>query len=148
MVFDTLFGQDSLYRTSPQMLEGVLVEGDGKRWTLTLRKGLKFHDGEPVLARDCVASVRRWGQRHPFGQELMRSTDELSTADDRTIVYQKGAYVLFRLRELLGDRPFWAGIRHYTRRYFGKSVTSRDFQTAMEESSGRSLSEFFAEWVY
>ena len=61
MVFDTLFGQDSLYRTSPQMLEGVLVEGDGKRWTLTLRKGLKFHDGEPVLAR----ALRR--QRSPLG---------------------------------------------------------------------------------
>jgi peptide/nickel transport system substrate-binding protein len=88
MVFDTLFGQDSLYRTSPQMLEGVLVEGDGKRWTLTLRKGLKFHDGEPVLARDCVASVRRWGQRHTLGQALMRWTDELSAADDRTIVFR------------------------------------------------------------
>jgi aminopeptidase N len=73
---------------------------------------------------------------------------ERPTADDRTIVYQKGAYVLFRLRELLGDRLFWDGIRHYTRRYFGKSVTSKDFQTAMEESSGRNLSEFFARWVY
>jgi len=70
------------------------------------------------------------------------------TADDRTIVYQKGAYVLHRLRETLGNDAFWTGIRHYTRTYFGKSVTSRDFQAAMEASSGRSLSEFFAEWVY
>ena len=56
--------------------------------------------------------------------------------------------MLFRLRELLGDRLFWGGIRYYTRLYFGKSVTSKDFQTAMEKSSGRNLSEFFAEWVY
>src|SRR5262245_11892579 len=57
LVFDTLFGQDGRFQPSPQMVEGALVEDDGKRWTLTLRPGLKFHDGEPVLARDCVASV-------------------------------------------------------------------------------------------
>jgi aminopeptidase N len=73
---------------------------------------------------------------------------ERPTADDRAIVYQKGAYVLHRLRETLGDDAFWTGIRHYTRTYFGKSVTSTDFQAAMEASSGRSLSAFFAEWVY
>jgi ABC-type transport system substrate-binding protein len=42
------------------MVDGVLVEEDGRRWTLTLREGLRWHDGEPVLARDCVASIRRW----------------------------------------------------------------------------------------
>ena len=41
-VFDTLFGMDSNHTVSPQMVEGVLVEDDGKRWTLTLREGLLF----------------------------------------------------------------------------------------------------------
>jgi aminopeptidase N len=70
------------------------------------------------------------------------------TADDRTLVYQKGAYVLHRLRETMGERAFWEGVRHYTRTYFGRSVTTGDFQQAMEQSSGRDLSAFFAEWVY
>jgi aminopeptidase N len=70
------------------------------------------------------------------------------TADDRTIVYQKGAVVLYELREALGDRPFWDGIRLYTRRHAGKSVTTEDFQRAMEQSAGRSLADFFAKWVY
>jgi aminopeptidase N len=70
------------------------------------------------------------------------------TSEDRTLVYDKGAYVLHLLREELGERAFWAGLRGYTRKYFGKSVTTADFQKAMEQSSGRDLSGFFAKWVY
>ncbi|HYJ45580.1 MAG TPA: M1 family aminopeptidase, partial [Pyrinomonadaceae bacterium] len=70
------------------------------------------------------------------------------TGEDRTLVYRKGAYVLHLLREEMGERDFWAGIRLYTRTYFGKSVTTADFQAAMERVSGRSLKGFFAKWVY
>jgi peptide/nickel transport system substrate-binding protein len=70
------------------MVAGHVVENDGKTWKLTLREGLLFHDGERVLARDCVASVRRWGARDAFGQALMARTDELSAPDDRTIVFR------------------------------------------------------------
>jgi len=70
------------------------------------------------------------------------------TAEDRTLVYHKGAYVLYLLREELGEQSFWAGIRLYTRRYFGQSVTTPDFQAAMEQASGKNLTEFFAKWVY
>ena len=88
MVFDTLFGMDSQYKPSPQMLAGFKTEEDGKLWTLGLRSGLKFHDGEPVRAQDCVASINRWGKRDAFGQALMAATDELSAKDDRTIVFR------------------------------------------------------------
>ena len=60
------------------MLEGHVVENDGKLWKLTLRDGLLWHDGEPVLARDCVASIKRWAARDAFGGALMAATDELS----------------------------------------------------------------------
>ena len=85
MVFDTLYGQDSRYQASPQMVAGHVIEADGRLWQLTLRDGLKWHDGEKVLARDCVASVQRWGKRDAFGQALLAATDELSAPDDRTI---------------------------------------------------------------
>jgi len=88
MVFDTLFGLDSKYQPQPQMVGGVSTEADGRLWRLTLRDGLKFHDGEKVLARDCVASIQRWGKRDPFGQALLAATDELSAADDRTMVFR------------------------------------------------------------
>ncbi len=88
MVFDTLYGQDSRYRASPQMVAGHVVASDGKTWTLTLRDGLKFHDGTPVLARDCVASIQRWGKRDAFGQALLAATDELSAPDDKTLRFR------------------------------------------------------------
>ena len=88
MVFDTLFGMDSAYQIQPQMLDGFTVEDDGKRWKLTLRDGLFWHDGEKVLARDCVASIRRWAVRDGIGSLLMARTDELAALDDRTIQFR------------------------------------------------------------
>jgi len=70
------------------------------------------------------------------------------TREDRTLVYDKGSYVLHVLREELGEHDFWEGIRQYTRTYFGKSVTTPDFQKAMEQASGKDLTDFFAKWVY
>jgi peptide/nickel transport system substrate-binding protein len=93
MVFDTLFGMDSQLRPQPQMAMGAATEDAGRTWRIALRDGLVFHDGERVLARDCAASIRRWGARDPFGQALLAATDEIAAPDDRTI--------LFRLR-----RPF------------------------------------------
>jgi peptide/nickel transport system substrate-binding protein len=97
MIFDTLYGIDNAYRAQPQMVEGHTTEDDGKLWKLTLRDGLKWHDGETVLARDCVASIQRWGKRDPYGQALMAYTDELSAGDDKTIV--------FRLKKPFGLLP-------------------------------------------
>ena len=88
MVWDTLYGIDENYQAQPQMLEGHLVEQDGKQWTLTLRPGLRFHDGEPVLARDVIASLQRWRLADAFGQALFAVTDELSEVDDRTIRFR------------------------------------------------------------
>ena len=70
------------------------------------------------------------------------------TPEDRSLVYNKGAYVLHLLREEMGERDFWSGVRLYTRRYFGKSVVTADFQRAMEQASKKSLNAFFGTWVY
>lgn len=87
-VFDTLYGLDETYTPRPQMVAGHTVDADERLWLLTLRDGLAFHDGTPVLARDAVASIRRWGVRDPYGQALMEATDELSAPDDRTIRFR------------------------------------------------------------
>ncbi len=88
MVFDTLYGTDANFQAQPQMVAGHTVENDGKLWTLTLRPGLMWHDGTPVLARDCAASIRRWAKRDAMGDALMAATDELSTPDDKTLVFR------------------------------------------------------------
>lgn len=88
MVFDTLFGMDSNYQMQPQMLQSYSVEDNGLRWKLTLRDGLMWHDGEKVLAKDCVASVRRWGARDGIGSLLMARTAELNALDDKTFEFR------------------------------------------------------------
>ncbi len=88
MVFDTLFGVDEQGTVQPQMLSGYTTEPDGLTWTLTLRPGLMFHDGTPVLARDCVASIKRWWVADAFGQALAAATNDLAAADDTTIRFR------------------------------------------------------------
>ncbi len=88
LVFDTLFGQDAAFKPSPQMAAGASAEADGKTWTIKLRPGLMFHDNTPVLGRDCVASLQRWGKRDAFGQALMAATDEISAPDDSSIRFR------------------------------------------------------------
>ena len=70
------------------MVEGHQVEEDGLIWTLTLRDGLRFHDKEPVLARDVVASIRRFAARIGLANALMAATEELSAPDDRTVRFR------------------------------------------------------------
>jgi len=84
-VFDTLYGQDLDSKPQPQMAEGHEVSADNKTWRIKLRDGLQFHDGSPVLAKDCVQSIKRWTQRDPYGQLLGRVVESYGTPDDRTI---------------------------------------------------------------
>jgi peptide/nickel transport system substrate-binding protein len=88
MIFDQLYGLDGAFRPQPQMAEGhELSEGD-RRVAIRLRQGLRFHDGEPVRARDCVASIRRWAARDQLGQTIMAVTEELSAPSDSEIVFR------------------------------------------------------------
>jgi peptide/nickel transport system substrate-binding protein len=82
MIYDTLFGLGADYRPRPQMAAGHDVTDNGLRWTVTLRPGLRFHDGEPVRAADCVASIRRWAKRDVLGQRLDALLDEIRAVDD------------------------------------------------------------------
>jgi peptide/nickel transport system substrate-binding protein len=104
LVFDTLFGLDNNYRPQPQMAAGATTEDGGKTWRITLRPELMFHDGTKVLARDCAASIKRWGARDGFGQALMAATDEISAPDDSTILFRlKAPFPL--LPDALGKTP-------------------------------------------
>jgi aminopeptidase N len=70
------------------------------------------------------------------------------TREDRILVYDKGAYVMHLLREQMGEQRFWNGMRLFTRRHWGKSVVTADFEATMEEANGSKLDQFFAKWVY
>ena len=88
MVHDMLFGLDSNFEPRPQMAEGIAFEDGDRTATVTLRADLRFHDNERVLARDAVASLRRWMKRSPMGQYLETQTDELTAVDDRRLRFR------------------------------------------------------------
>ena len=69
MVYDTLLATDADFKVQPQMADWK-VSDDKLTYTFTLRDGLKWHDGAPVTAEDCVASLKRWGKVDSMGQKL------------------------------------------------------------------------------
>src|SRR4030081_2609276 len=77
MIYDTLFATDVEGEIRPQMLEKYDVSGDKLTSTMTLRDGLLGHDGKPVTAEDCVASIKRWAAKDSMAQKMMGFVKEL-----------------------------------------------------------------------
>ena len=83
-VFDTLFSQDAAGTIRPQMLDRHEVSADGLTWRFTLRDGLLFHDGAPVTAADCVASLQRWAGKDSLGRMLLAAGARFEAAGPAT----------------------------------------------------------------
>lgn len=86
-VYDTLYAANAKLEPKPQMASGHEVERDGRLWRIKLREGLFFHDGEPVRAVDCIASLQRWAKRDSFGQILADRVEKWVAVDDRTMEF-------------------------------------------------------------
>jgi peptide/nickel transport system substrate-binding protein len=89
LIWDMLMGVDDQLQPKPQMVEAFENSSDFKTWTFKLRPGLKFHDGEPVLSKDVVASMKRWMVRDAsMGGPIKKRTDALETVDDNTFRFR------------------------------------------------------------
>lgn len=88
LVFDTLLGRDASGTIRPQMAEEWSLSPDGLLLQFRLRPGLLFHDGEPVRAADCIASIRRWAARDPAGRRLMTAADSLEAQTDLLFAFR------------------------------------------------------------
>jgi peptide/nickel transport system substrate-binding protein len=84
LVFDTLLALDKDFKPQPQMVDRWTEGPDQLKYNFTLRDGLKWHDGQPVRAADCVASIERWGKRDLFGQKLLEAVGAIKAVDDKT----------------------------------------------------------------
>src|SRR5439155_6117502 len=81
---DTLFAIDQKFQVQPQMAESWQLSEDGLLATIKLREGLAWHDGKPVTAEDCIASLKRWQGRDSMGQKLADFLKEYKVVDERT----------------------------------------------------------------
>ncbi len=129
MIYDTLFALDGNLQIKPQMVDTWTVSPDKLTWTFTLRDGLEWHDGKPVTAEDCVASIKRWGAKDSMGQKLMGVVADLSAPDAKTIkMVLKEPYglVLESLGKSSSNAPYM----------MPKSVASTDPNTQITDSTG------------
>src|ERR1700761_4081333 len=118
MIYDTLLAEDSNFKIQPQMADWK-VSDDKLTYTFTLRDGLKWHDGTPVTAEDCVESLKRWGKADNMGQKLMDFTASIEATDAKTItlklkepyglvlesIGKPSSYVPFMMPKRLAETP-------------------------------------------
>ncbi len=109
LVWDTLFALDAQNRPQPQMVESWTVSDDRLRYEFTLRPGLTWHDGSPVRAADCAASIRRWGAKDGMGRALMAVTASVEPVDARTFrltLKRPVGFVIDALGKIDSNVPF------------------------------------------
>jgi len=109
MVWDTLFALNEKLEPQPQMVDSWKVSSNGLTYTFTLREGLRWSDGKPVTAEDCVASIQRWGKRDGMGQKLMDVVKGLHVVNARTFrmeLKERYGLVLDSLGKLSSNVPF------------------------------------------
>src|SRR5260370_33182064 len=91
------------------MVDRWTASDDKLTYSFVLRDGLKWHDGQPVRAADCIASVQRWGRRDTLGQKLMEAVAEMQAVDDKTFAIKfKSPFPLIfdSLGKLSSNVPF------------------------------------------
>lgn len=109
LVFDTLFALDAKGKPQPQMVDRFSQSADGKQWSFTLRPGLKFHDGQPVTAADCIASLERWSTKDSYGRAMVTAGARWQAVDDRTFtlsLQEPFGLVLEALSKVSSFAPF------------------------------------------
>jgi peptide/nickel transport system substrate-binding protein len=88
LIYDMLFSIDAAFKPQPQMVDTWTVSDDKLTYTFKLRDGLAWHDGTPVTAADCVASIRRWAARDGGGQVMLAQTRAMSVKDPKTFTIE------------------------------------------------------------
>ncbi|MFP4233324.1 MAG: ABC transporter substrate-binding protein [Nitriliruptoraceae bacterium] len=87
-VYETLFTSDARHRPVPLLAAEHHVSDDDLVHTITLRPGIRFHDGTPLTATDVIASLERWGQLSGLGAALLDAVEALSAPDPLTVRLQ------------------------------------------------------------
>jgi peptide/nickel transport system substrate-binding protein len=85
-VYETLYTLDKNLQPIPFLAEGHTVSDNGRRYAITLRKGVKFHNGKEMTAADVVPSLQRWGKMSTPGKALWKTVEAVEAKDPYTIV--------------------------------------------------------------
>lgn len=166
----TIFYYDKVVDLQTSYLEGLLAHEIAHQWfgnsateanwsDLWLSEGFATYFSTlylgHVYGRDTLNSllnthkgyILKYTAQRPGGVVIDTTTHDLMALLNPN-PYNKGEWVLHMLRYELGDKAFWKGIRTYYSRFKFGNAQTRDFQAVMEAVSGRSLTQFFDQWLY
>src|SRR5256884_1306756 len=129
MVYDTLFATDAKGEIRPQMVDKYDVSKDRLTYTITLRDGLVWHDGKPVTAEDCVASIKRWSPKDSMGQKMLTFVKDMQVVNAKTfkiVLNEPTGLVLGALGKPSSNVPFM----------MPKRVADTDPNTQISDTTG------------
>ncbi|SEG82242.1 peptide/nickel transport system substrate-binding protein [Nonomuraea solani] len=105
-VWEPLVTVDDRLRPVPALATSWAVADEGRRWTFTLREGVKFSDGTPLTAEAVVANIQRFLRIAPRQSAFFSLDAGMEAAygkvDD---VRAEGGEVVFVLKEAVADLP-------------------------------------------
>jgi peptide/nickel transport system substrate-binding protein len=85
-IFEPLYAVDRDYVASPMLAADLpRVNSDGLTYTIPLRAGVKFHNGQVMTADDVIASLQRWSKVANSGKLMFASVDSLEKTGDSQI---------------------------------------------------------------
>jgi len=135
MVYDTLFALNAKLEAKPQMVDRHTVSADGLTYTFTLRPGLKWHDGTPVTAADCVQSLKRWMSKDSRGLLLNGFTASIAADDATTFTW--------KLKEPFGQLPqSLAKIASYSAYMMPERIAKTPASTQITDATGSGAYRF------
>jgi peptide/nickel transport system substrate-binding protein len=85
-VYEGLFTRNNAQAPKLMLLEKYEPSSDGKKATMTLRKGVLFHNDKEVTSADVEASLNRWADIAPRGKQIFGSVESMQVTDQYTVV--------------------------------------------------------------
>jgi peptide/nickel transport system substrate-binding protein len=85
-IYDSLLNMDVNGNYYPLVAESWDVTADGKEYTFHIRKGITFHDGSPLTAKDVVYSAMKM-KNSPFKVRVSKLFDSAEAVDDYTMKF-------------------------------------------------------------
>ena len=101
-MYEGLFTYDKSFTPIPMLAESYTASDAGRRYTIALRKGVRFHNGKEMTSADVVASLTRWGKVATLGKTTWRNIEAIEAKDPSTVVIhlkQASSAILFGLAE-------------------------------------------------
>jgi len=90
-LYDLLLVFDQTGNVVGNIAESYSLSPDGLTWTFNIRKGVKFHNGDPMTAADVVFSLQRFGSKestNPWSPYILKNSDTITAQDDYTVIYK------------------------------------------------------------